>query len=76
MMTTRSKSTDIILSGMRPTGTLHLGNYFGALKPWIEVQGEHFYAMVADLHSLTTLEETENIKQKTLEMVALWLARA
>ncbi len=65
-----------MLSGMRPTGTLHLGNYFGALKPWIDdVQGNYpFYAMVADLHSLTTLEETSDIRKKTLEMIALWLA--
>ncbi|MBI1957470.1 MAG: tryptophan--tRNA ligase [Candidatus Niyogibacteria bacterium] len=66
---------EIVLSGMRPTGTLHLGNYFGALKRWSEVQSDHdCYWMVADLHSLTTLESTADIEKTTLEMTTLWLA--
>ncbi len=44
-----------ILSGIQPSGTLHLGNYFGMMKPSIELQhrGEAFY-FIADLHALTT----------------------
>ncbi|MBI2038742.1 MAG: tryptophan--tRNA ligase [Candidatus Niyogibacteria bacterium] len=66
---------EIVLSGMRPTGELHLGNYFGALKRWAGIQSDHeCYWMVADLHSLTTLESTADIEKKTIEMTALWLA--
>ncbi|MCH8209020.1 MAG: tryptophan--tRNA ligase, partial [Nitrospinae bacterium] len=45
-----------ILSGMQPSGPLHLGNYFGALKNWVDLQDEFdcFY-FVADWHALTTL---------------------
>jgi len=65
-----------ILSGMRPTGRLHLGNYLGALQNWVALQGtsENFH-MVADWHVLTTdYEHTEEIRPNTLEMVADWLA--
>ena len=63
-----------ILSGMQPSGLLHLGNYFGALKKWIELQEEFdcFY-FVADWHSLTTLyEDPSHIKQYTFEVAVDW----
>jgi len=65
-----------ILSGMRPTGRLHLGHYHGAIKNWINLQYEHeCYFMVADLHALTTgYEETKGIEQNIYEMVIDWLA--
>lgn len=64
-----------ILSGMRPTGKLHLGNYVGALENWIKLQDEYEnYHLVADYHVLTTDLSTEDIYQNTLEMVADWLA--
>ena len=59
-----------ILSGMQPSGLLHLGNYFGALKNWVALQDEFdcFY-FVADWHSLTTLYESpEQIKNNTFEV--------
>ncbi|MDH3257198.1 MAG: tryptophan--tRNA ligase [Nitrospinota bacterium] len=65
-----------ILSGMQPSGLLHLGNYFGALKNWIELQEqfECFY-FVADWHSLTTLyEDPSHIKQYTFEVAVDWLS--
>jgi len=65
-----------ILSGMQPSGLLHLGNYFGALEKWIELQEEFecFY-FVADWHSLTTLyEDPSHIKQYTFEVVVDWLS--
>jgi len=66
---------EIVLSGMRPTGELHLGNYFGALRQWASAQDkDKCYFMIADLHSLTTLETTKNVKEKTLELAGLWLA--
>ena len=65
-----------ILSGMRPTGRLHLGNYLGALQNWVSLQDscENFH-MVADWHALTTdYEHTDSIRPNTLEMVTDWLA--
>jgi tryptophanyl-tRNA synthetase len=65
-----------VLSGMRPTGRIHLGNYFGALKTWIELQerAESFF-FIADWHALTTTyQDTTKLSQNTLEMMADWLA--
>lgn len=67
-----------ILSGMRPTGNLHLGNYEGALKNWIRLQnsGEYecFY-FVADLHALTSdYADLSHVKQNTIDMISDWLA--
>jgi tryptophanyl-tRNA synthetase len=65
-----------VLSGMRPTGRLHLGHYFGALSNWLKMQEEYdcFY-FVADWHALTThYEETSSIAQNTLEIVTDWLS--
>ncbi|MFQ5599330.1 MAG: tryptophan--tRNA ligase [Candidatus Krumholzibacteriia bacterium] len=64
-----------VLSGMRPTGRLHLGNYAGALENWIRHQREHrSWFMVADLHALTTDLDTSQISQRTRDMVIDWMA--
>jgi tryptophanyl-tRNA synthetase len=65
-----------LLSGMRPTGKLHLGNYVGALENWIKLQDEfESYHFVADWHTLTTdYEHTRLIPDNTREMVIDWLA--
>jgi tryptophanyl-tRNA synthetase len=65
-----------ILSGMRPTGRLHLGNYTGALENWVALQSEYEnYFMVADWHALTTdLENAKTIRERTFEMVVDWIA--
>lgn len=65
-----------LLSGMRPTGKLHLGNYVGALENWIKLQDEfESYHFVADWHTLTTdYEHTRLIPENTREMVIDWLA--
>lgn len=64
-----------ILSGMRPTGKLHLGNYVGALENWIKLQDEYQnFHLVADYHVLTTDLSTQDIHENTLEMVTDWLA--
>jgi tryptophanyl-tRNA synthetase len=64
-----------ILSGARPTGRQHIGNYFGALKNWVSLQESYqcFY-FVADIHAMTTLADTKNIELNTREMVLDWLA--
>ncbi|MGF1547416.1 MAG: tryptophan--tRNA ligase [Thiotrichales bacterium] len=65
-----------ILSGMRPTGRLHLGHYRGVLKNWIELQHSHeCFFFVADWHALTTHYETpEGIEASVWDMVIDWLA--
>ena len=65
-----------VLSGMRPTGSLHLGHYHGALKNWVRLQDDYdcFY-FVADWHALTThYEEREVIEKTVYDMVIDWLA--
>lgn len=67
-----------ILSGMRPTGKLHLGNVQGALSNWVKLQnepGQECYYMVADWHALTTdYEDTGRIESNVEEMVIDWLS--
>ncbi|OPX19722.1 MAG: tryptophan--tRNA ligase [Desulfobacca sp. 4484_104] len=65
-----------ILSGMRPTGKLHLGNLHGALENWVRLQDEYeCYYFVADWHALTTdYEQTEGIRDNVWEMVIDWLS--
>ena len=65
-----------IVSGARPTGALHLGNYHGAIKSWLRLQHEHeCLFFVADWHALTTdWAESRDIGKKTIEMVLDWLA--
>jgi tryptophanyl-tRNA synthetase len=65
-----------VLSGMRPTGKLHLGNYVGALENWVRMQDEYkcFFA-VADWHALTTdYADTSRVKENSMEVVFDWLA--
>jgi tryptophanyl-tRNA synthetase len=65
-----------VLSGMRPTGALHLGHYHGVLKNWVKLQAEYpCYFFVADWHALTTHYETPDIiEQSVWDMVIDWLA--
>ena len=65
-----------VLSGMRPTGQLHLGHYHGVLKNWVELQQEYkCYFFVADWHALTThYEDPSIVSTSTWEMVIDWLA--
>jgi tryptophanyl-tRNA synthetase len=66
----------IIVSGMRPTGRLHLGHLHGALRNWVRLQNERrCFFFVADWHALTTdPEHTSKIHANSIEMVADWLA--
>ena len=65
-----------VLSGMRPTGQLHLGNYHGALRNWVDLQYQYpCFFFVADWHALTTgYEDTRKLPEYTHEMVIDWLA--
>ncbi len=64
-----------VFSGARPTGRQHLGNYLGAIKNYVALQDEYdcVYCIV-DLHALTTLDTTEDLRQNTYEMALDWLA--
>ncbi len=65
-----------IVSGMRPTGKLHLGHYLGVIQNWVELQDKYdCYFFAADWHALTTkYDKTEDLKQNTLDVIMDWLA--
>jgi tryptophanyl-tRNA synthetase len=67
---------EIILSGIRPTGRLHYGNYFGAVAKFLELQeqGARCYYFVADYHALTTITERIDIYQNTINMLRTYMA--
>ena len=64
-----------VFSGARPTGRQHLGNYLGAIQNYVALQDDYdcVYCIV-DVHALTTVETTQDLKQNTSEMVLDWLA--
>ena len=70
--------TGTVLSGLRPTGRVHLGNYFGAVKNWVDLQNSgkyRCYFFVADLHALTTdYADTEALAANTRDAVLDWLS--
>lgn len=62
---------EIVVSGIRPTGFLHLGNYFGAMRNYVRMQEEYeCFFFVADWHSLTTHPDTKGLKQSVLRVLA------
>lgn len=70
-----SQRKKVILSGMRPTGKLHLGNLVGALENWVSLQGEYQnFHLIADYHSLTTDPDSSSIYQNSIDMLIDWLA--
>jgi tryptophanyl-tRNA synthetase len=75
-MTPSTKSRKRVLSGMRPTGKLHLGNYVGALANWVRMQDEYeCFFCVVDWHALTTdYADTSQVKQNSLEAAIDFLA--
>src|SRR5580693_3779086 len=65
------KKKEIVMSGIRPTGFLHLGNYFGAVQNYVRMQDEYnCFFMVADLHSLTTHPDTRELKQHAIRVLS------
>ena len=66
---------EIVVSGIRPTGNLHLGNYYGAIKSFIRMQDEYkCFFFIADWHSLTTHPKPENIQKSVNTILAEYLA--
>ena len=70
-----AKKKGRVFSGARPTGNQHLGNYLGAIKNYVALQDEYeaLYCIV-DIHALTTVETTKDLKQNTYDMALDWLA--
>ena len=64
-----------VFSGVQPTGNIHLGNYLGALKQFVELQNEYecVYCIV-DLHAITVPQDPKELKQHILDVAALYLA--
>lgn len=68
---TLPSSRQVVMSGIRPTGFLHLGNYFGAIRNYVKMQEQfNCYFMVADLHSLTTHPDTKELKENVERVLA------
>jgi tryptophanyl-tRNA synthetase len=64
-----------LLTGLQASGTLHIGNYFGALKPFVEMCGEYeSHLMVADYHAITSLRNPQELRRNTLDVVKDYLA--
>src|SRR3989344_1955371 len=64
-----------LLTGLQPSGTLHIGNYFGALKPFVELSGEYdSMLMVADYHALTSLKNPGELRANILGVTKDYLA--
>src|SRR5450432_3057764 len=74
-MAENSISRPRVLSGMRPTGKLHLGNYMGALANWVKLQDDYeCYFFIADWHALTTdYADTSKLKENIEEVALDWL---
>ncbi len=69
-------SSEVILSGVRPTGRLHYGNYFGAIRQFLDLQeqGHTCYYFIADYHALTTISEREDFYGQTIAMLRTYVA--
>ena len=64
-----------ILSGVQPTGNLHLGNYLGAIKNFVKLQKDYeCYFMLADLHSITIFQDPKQLRENIIETAAVFLA--
>jgi tryptophanyl-tRNA synthetase len=65
----------VIFSGIQPSGDLTLGNYLGAIKNWVKLQEEYeCYFCVVDLHAITVKQEPKDLRKRTLETLAIYVA--
>jgi len=70
-----SNSKKILLSGVKPTGRVHIGNYFGAMKQFVEMQNEYeSYIFIADYHAVTTVQNKEQMSQGIIDVALDYLA--
>lgn len=77
-LTSRSKTwAPVAFSGIQPTGVLHIGNYFGAVKTWLELQetiGKQIFISIVDLHAMTEFREPKEMRSNILDMAASLIA--
>ncbi|MBU3108857.1 tryptophan--tRNA ligase [Clostridium gasigenes] len=65
----------VILSGIKPSGELTLGNYLGAIKNWVTLQNEYeCYFCIADLHAITVKQDPKDLRKRTLDLLAIYIA--
>lgn len=65
----------VVFSGIQPSGNLHIGNYIGALQNWVTMQeGKEAIFCIVDLHAITVPQDPKELKEKVLEVAALYLA--
>jgi tryptophanyl-tRNA synthetase len=70
-----SNSKKILLSGVKPTGRVHIGNYFGAMKQFVELQNEYeSYVFIADYHAITTVQNKEDLSKGIIDVALDYLA--
>jgi tryptophanyl-tRNA synthetase len=71
-----TQKSEVILSGIRPTGRLHFGNYFGAIKDFLRLQAEGHvcYYFIADYHALTAIKEATDYFNQTIDMLRTYVA--
>ena len=63
------------VTGIKPTGPAHLGNYLGAMRPALRLSnGQHLFCSVADYHAFTTLQDPARLREHTYDLAAAWLA--
>ncbi|VYU31803.1 tryptophan--tRNA ligase [Clostridium tertium] len=74
-MENNTEKKKVIFSGIQPSGQLTLGNYLGAIKNWVKLQDEFdCYFCVVDLHAITVKQEPKDLRQRTLEVLAIYIA--
>ena len=74
-MENSTENKKVIFSGIQPSGQLTLGNYLGAIKNWVKLQDEFdCYFCVVDLHAITVKQEPKYLRQRTLEVLAIYIA--
>lgn len=65
----------VIFSGIQPSGDLTLGNYLGAIKNWVKLRDQYEnYFCIVDLHAVTVRQEPKDLRRRTLEVLAIYLA--
>jgi len=68
-------SKKVLLSGLKPTGRPHIGNYFGAIKRWVEMSNEHeSYVFIADYHALNFIQNKEEMRENIMSVLLDYLA--
>lgn len=75
MVENLEQNKKVIFSGIQPSGDLTLGNYLGALKNWVKLQNQYnCYFCVVDLHAITVRQEPKDLRRRTLEVMAIYIA--